>query len=74
LPGQPEAVVGFVKLSAREREVLHLVAQGLSDAQVAAKLVISVRTVNFHLQSIYNKLGVNSRTAAIHAAATHKPK
>jgi DNA-binding NarL/FixJ family response regulator len=45
-------------------EVLRLVAQGLTDAQVAEQLVISPRTVNFHLTSIYNKLGVSSRSAA----------
>ena len=51
-------------LTAREVEVLRLVAQGLTDAQVAEQLVISPRTVNTHLTSIYNKLGVDSRTAA----------
>jgi DNA-binding NarL/FixJ family response regulator len=51
-------------LTAREVEVLRLVALGLSDAQVARRLVISPRTVNTHLTSIYNKLGVDSRTAA----------
>jgi DNA-binding CsgD family transcriptional regulator len=56
-------------LTAREREVLRWVAAGLSDAQVAEKLVVSVRTVHAHLQSIYNKLGVSSRTAALRAAA-----
>lgn len=51
-------------LSRRELEVLLLVAQGLTDAQIAEQLFISPRTVNGHLQSIYNKLGVSSRTAA----------
>jgi DNA-binding NarL/FixJ family response regulator len=51
-------------LTAREVEILRLVAQGLSDAQVAEQLVISPRTVNWHLTSIYNKLGVSSRSAA----------
>jgi DNA-binding NarL/FixJ family response regulator len=45
-------------------EVLRLVAQGLTDAQVAEKLVVSTRTVNSHMSSIYSKLGVSSRTAA----------
>jgi DNA-binding NarL/FixJ family response regulator len=40
----------------------------LTDAQVAERLVISPRTVNTHLTSIYNKLGVDSRTAAAHFA------
>ena len=51
-------------LTAREMEVLRLVAQGLTDAQVAEQLVISPRTVNFHLTSIYSKLQVSSRSAA----------
>lgn len=59
-----QAVVAATGLSPREIEVLQLVATGLSDAQVAAKLVVSPRTVSTHLQSIYNKLGVNSRAGA----------
>jgi DNA-binding NarL/FixJ family response regulator len=58
-------------LTEREVEVLRLVAQGLTDAQVAERLVISPRTVNGHLRSIYSKLGVSSRTAATHFAVTH---
>jgi DNA-binding NarL/FixJ family response regulator len=52
------------ELTAREVEVLRLVAQGLTDAQVAEQLVISPRTVNWHLTSIYSKIGVTSRSAA----------
>jgi ATP/maltotriose-dependent transcriptional regulator MalT len=52
-------------LTPRELEVLRLVASGLTDAQVAEKLVVSVRTVDAHLQSIYSKLDVQSRTAAV---------
>jgi DNA-binding NarL/FixJ family response regulator len=51
-------------LSAREVEVLRLVAAGLSDARVAGELVVSVRTVHAHVRSIYRKLGVGSRSAA----------
>jgi DNA-binding NarL/FixJ family response regulator len=51
-------------LTAREVDVLRLVAVGLSDAQVAAQLVVSVRTVNAHLRSIYRKTGAHSRAAA----------
>jgi len=50
-------------LSAREVEILRLVAQGLTDAQVADQLVLSRYTVSTHLHSIYTKLGVISRTA-----------
>ena len=55
-------------LSERELEVLRLVARGQSDAQVAQALVISPRTVNAHLRSIYSKLGITSRNAATHFA------
>jgi ATP/maltotriose-dependent transcriptional regulator MalT len=51
-------------LSAREIEVLRLVAEGLTDAEVAERLYLSPRTVSGHLRSIYNKLGVSSRSAA----------
>jgi DNA-binding NarL/FixJ family response regulator len=56
-------------LTPREVEVLRLVASGLTDAQVAEKLVVSVRTVNAHLQSVYGKLDVQSRTAAVREAS-----
>ncbi|MGH3473859.1 MAG: LuxR C-terminal-related transcriptional regulator [Aeromicrobium sp.] len=51
-------------LSAREREVLRLVATGKSNREIAAVLVLSQHTVARHLQNIYTKLGVSSRTAA----------
>jgi ATP/maltotriose-dependent transcriptional regulator MalT len=58
-------------LTAREFEVLRLVAQGLTDPQVAEKLVISPHTVNSHLKAIYGKLGVSSRSAATRYAIEH---
>jgi DNA-binding CsgD family transcriptional regulator len=58
-------------LTAREVEVLRLVARGLTDAQVAEHLVISPRTVNSHLTSIYSKLRVSSRAAATRYATEH---
>lgn len=51
-------------LTSREMEVLCLVAQGLSNHQVARQLNLSVRTIEAHLTHIYNKLGVSSRTEA----------
>jgi ATP/maltotriose-dependent transcriptional regulator MalT len=51
-------------LTAREVEVLRLVAQGLTNEQVSEQLVISPRTVNSHLTSIFSKIGVSSRGAA----------
>ncbi|GHO97055.1 hypothetical protein KSF_071030 [Reticulibacter mediterranei] len=58
-------------LTAREQEVLRLVARGMTDAQVATALVISPRTVNAHLRTIYSKLDITSRYAATHYALTH---
>ena len=51
-------------LTARELEVLQLVSEGLTNAQVAERLVVSLRTVHAHLRSIYRKLDVRSRSAA----------
>lgn len=59
------------ELTAREVEVLRVVAQGLTNAQVAERLVISPRTVDTHLTSIYSKIGVSSRTAATRYAIEH---
>ena len=58
-------------LTPREIEILRLVALGLSDQAVAERLTISSRTVNAHLTSIYNKLGVKSRAAATRFAVEH---
>jgi predicted ATPase/DNA-binding CsgD family transcriptional regulator len=58
-------------LTAREFEVLRLVAQGLTDIQIAEQLVISPRTVNNHLTSIYSKIQVSSRSAATRYAMEH---
>jgi DNA-binding NarL/FixJ family response regulator len=51
-------------LTAREVEILRLVALGWTDTQVAEKLIISPRTVQGHLRSVYNKIDVTSRSAA----------
>lgn len=53
------------RLSERELEVLRLVDEGLSDSQIAAKLVLAVGTVKRHLNNIYGKLGVHTRTQAL---------
>ncbi len=55
----------FEPLSERETEVLLLVAKGLTNQQIAARLVISVRTVKKHLENIHGKLGVQNRTQAV---------
>ncbi len=58
-------------LSQREVEVLRLVAEGLTDAEIAERLFISRRTVTSHMTSIFNKLGVNARAAAAVWAKQH---
>jgi DNA-binding NarL/FixJ family response regulator len=60
------------ELTAREVEVLRLVAQGLSDRAVADLLVLSPRTVQGHVRSIFNKIHVNSRVAATRYAIEHQ--
>ncbi len=59
-------------LTAREVEVLRLLAQGLTDAQIAEQLIISSRTVNTHLRAIYGKIQVSSRSAATRYALEHR--
>jgi ATP/maltotriose-dependent transcriptional regulator MalT len=58
-------------LTAREVEVLRLIAQGWTDVQIAEQLVISPRTVNRHTSSLYSKLGISSRAAATRYALEH---
>jgi len=52
-------------LTARELEVIQLMAQGLANKQIALALSISEHTVKFHLSSLYAKLGISSRTEAV---------
>jgi DNA-binding CsgD family transcriptional regulator len=59
--------VGQPLLTAREREVLDLVAEGKRNSDVAQDLWVSPSTVRKHLENIYQKLGVRTRTAAVHA-------
>jgi DNA-binding NarL/FixJ family response regulator len=72
-PEQPPPSAGEhpAELTLREVEVLNLVAEGLTNPQVAQKLFLSPRTVQRHLNSVYRKLGVSSRTAATHLALEH---
>jgi LuxR family maltose regulon positive regulatory protein len=60
-----EAGSGSPELSDREREILSLVAAGLSNQAIAERLVISITTVKTHVRNIFHKLGVSSRIQAI---------
>ena len=55
----------LARLTAREREILDLVAGGASNLDIAAKLFISEKTVRNHLTAVFDKLGVTSRSQAI---------
>lgn len=68
--GSPEHGAGSLQenLTVREREVLQLLARGLRNKEIAARLFVSERTVNFHLANIYAKLHVSGRTEALSKA------
>jgi DNA-binding CsgD family transcriptional regulator len=67
---QPTSAPGPGQLSARERELVTLVAQGLTDAQIAGQLYISVRTVRSHLDRVRDKTGCRRRTDLTRLALT----
>jgi DNA-binding CsgD family transcriptional regulator/tetratricopeptide (TPR) repeat protein len=66
---RPSTRVNPMGLTARELEVLGLISGGLSNAQIAARLFLSPRTVHHHVAAVLGKLGVNRRAAAAEAAA-----
>jgi ATP/maltotriose-dependent transcriptional regulator MalT len=70
-PGDAPTSIPYEPLTARELEVLRLLAQDLNNPQIAERLVVSRRTVEAHLRSIYDKLGVRSRDAAVRLALEH---
>ena len=61
----------FAGLSEREREVLALIADGLSNTDIATRLAISEKTVRNHASNLFDKLGVWSRAQAIVFARDH---
>jgi DNA-binding NarL/FixJ family response regulator len=69
------AIVGedpaFASLSPREREVLALITQGLGNAEIAARLSISEKTVRNHVSNVFDKLGVWTRAQAMVFAHDH---
>ncbi len=70
-PAAPAGPADTCDLTAREREVLRLLTAGLTYAQIADHLVLSIHTVHAHLRAIYAKLGVTSRSQAARVATEH---
>jgi len=64
-PAEVDDETIFDRLTRRERQVLELAGQGMTNREIAAELTVSVRTVQSHLSSIFSKLGVGSRTEAV---------
>jgi predicted ATPase/DNA-binding CsgD family transcriptional regulator/tRNA A-37 threonylcarbamoyl transferase component Bud32 len=69
---EPLPFITYEELTAREIEVLRLLALGLSNKQIAERLIISPHTVNGHIHSIFSKLALNSRSAATRYALEHQ--
>jgi predicted ATPase/DNA-binding CsgD family transcriptional regulator len=69
----PDDLLAAVRLTPREREVADFVRQGLTDGEIAASLVLSVRTVEGHVENLRGKLGVNTRAGVAAWAAVNLP-
>jgi DNA-binding NarL/FixJ family response regulator len=65
------AVVGDIKLSKRQKQLILMLDRGLSNRDIAAELNISEHTVKVHLWRLFRRLGVKSRTQTLHFARTH---
>jgi DNA-binding NarL/FixJ family response regulator len=68
---RPATEQPFSVLSAREREVLHLIAEGLAAKEIATQLGISTKTVEAHRTSLMRKLGVRKATELVRYAVRH---
>jgi DNA-binding CsgD family transcriptional regulator len=73
-PAGPEFAPAFVGLTPAEQSVARLVATGRSNRQTAAELYVSVKTVEFHLGHIFDKLGIRSRKDLINRVSTPFPR
>ena len=63
-PGSPDEATGPASLTSREREVMNLISQGLTNQQIAERFVLSEKTVKNHVNRIYGKLGATNRAHA----------
>ena len=66
-----DVVVGDIKLSKRQKQLILMLDRGLSNRDIAAELNISEHTVKVHLWRLFRRLGVKSRTQTLHFASTH---
>jgi len=64
VPTTPAEKPGLSTLTPRELEVLHMISYGMTNAEAARRLQVSVHAIKFHLAAIYNRLGVANRTEA----------
>jgi DNA-binding CsgD family transcriptional regulator len=73
-PRRQNAVGTVEMLSSREREIAHLVADGLTNREIAAQLFLSVKTVEAHLARVFTKLGVKSRVGVAQRMSASQPR
>jgi DNA-binding NarL/FixJ family response regulator len=70
-PQVPVQQAGLAGLTGRERDVLSLIGQGLTNAEIAAELVVGEGTVKTHINHLFTKLGLRDRAAAVIFAFDH---